>query len=164
MTVDDFVYSGLAVAGNSTNLLKVSTSNAYTAQFPGLNGMGISMVRADIDVGGFFPIHTHRVSELLLIIEGSVIAGFIDSNNTPFYKTLNKGDTIIFPPMLIHFVVNVGSTHALAYASFASENPGVQLFDTALFRSSLPSELVEKITMLDHAQVHKLKNVFGGTN
>lgn len=117
-----------------------------------------------MDVGGIFPIHTHRVSELLIVAEGTVIAGFIDTNNTAFYTTLNKGDVMIFPPTLLHFVVNAGYTPVVAYACFASENPGVQLVDFALFRNNLPSELVEKITLLDQAQVQKLKKVFGGTN
>lgn len=97
-------------------------------------------------------------------MEGTIIAGFIDTNNTAYYKTLKKGDMMIFPPTLLHFQVNVGSTPALAYASFASENPGVQLVDTSLFQNTLPSELIEKVTLLDHAQVKKLKNAFGGIN
>ncbi|XP_057536643.1 auxin-binding protein ABP19a-like [Amaranthus tricolor] len=164
LTVDDFVYSGLNIPGTVSKILKFNASNAFAAEFPALNGMGISATRVDIDVGGFFPAHAHRVSELFIIIKGTIIAGFIDTNNTPFYKTLKKGDIMIFPPSLLHFVVNVGSTPVTAYASFASENPGVQLIDTALFRNNLPSELVEKITLLDHKQVQKLKKVFGGTN
>ncbi|KMT02912.1 hypothetical protein BVRB_8g194880 [Beta vulgaris subsp. vulgaris] len=164
VTVDDFVYSGLRVGANTTNLFKFGGNNAFTAQFPGLNGMGLSIVRVDMEVGGYFPIHTHRVPELFTLVEGTIVAGFIDSFNTPFYKTLNKGDIMIFPPTLIHFAINIGSTPVLAYATFSSENPGVQLIDTALFRNNMPSDLVQKITLLDPAQVTKLKNLFGGTN
>lgn len=59
VTVNDFVYSGLNVAGNTANLFKSGASTAFANQFPGLNGMGISIVRADLDVGGAVPIHTH---------------------------------------------------------------------------------------------------------
>uniref|UniRef100_A0A803MYQ1 Cupin type-1 domain-containing protein n=1 Tax=Chenopodium quinoa TaxID=63459 RepID=A0A803MYQ1_CHEQI len=135
-------YGTLEQRGNTSNPFKSGASTALASQFPGLNGMGISMVRADLDVGGAVPIHTHRVSELLIVIEGTIIAGFIDTNNT----------------------VNVGSTPVLAYATFPSENPGVQFVYGALFQSSLSSELVQKITLIDQAQVKKLKKIFGGTN
>ncbi|XP_021724190.1 auxin-binding protein ABP19a-like [Chenopodium quinoa] len=164
VTADDFVYSGLRVAGNSANPFKFGASTAFVPQFPGLNGMGLSITRADLEVGGVVPIHTHRVSELIIVIEGTIIAGFIDTNNTAYYKTLTKGDVMIFPPTLLHFQVNVGSTPVLAYASFASENPGIQIVDTALFGNSLPSELIKKVALLDDAQIKKLKKMFGGTN
>lgn len=163
VTIDDFVYTGLSVKPNTTNVFKFGANLASTPQFPGLNGMGISMVRAELGVGGAVPIHTHRVAELLLLVEGTIIAGFIDTNNKAYYKTLKKGDIMIFPPTLLHFQVNIGSTPVLAYASFPSENPGVQAVDS-MFMSNLPSELVEKATLLDRAQVKKLKKFFGGTN
>lgn len=164
VTADDFVYSGLSVAGNTKNLFKFGASTAFASQFPGLNGMGLSLTRADLEVGGAVPIHTHRVSELIIVIEGTIIAGFIDTNNTAYYKTLNKGDIMIFPPTLLHFQVNSGSTPVLAYACFANENPGIQLVTTSLFRNNLPSELIEKVTLLDDAQIKKLKKILGGTN
>ena len=114
--------------------------------------MGISITRADLDVGGIFPIHTHRVSELLIVVEGTIVAGFIDTNNnTASYTTLHKGDVMIFPPTLLYFVVNARYTPVVAYACLASENPVLQLVHFALFRNNLPSELVEKITLLDQA-------------
>ncbi|XP_056691504.1 auxin-binding protein ABP19a-like [Spinacia oleracea] len=164
VTVDDFVYSGLRDAGNTANIFKFGANTAYAPQFPGLNGMGISMVRADLGVGGVVPLHSHRVAELAILIEGTLIAGFVDTNNTAYYKTLTKGDMMIFPPTLFHFQANIGSTPALAYVSFASENPGNQIFTTGLFRNTLPSELIEKVTLLDLAQVQKLKKIFGGSN
>ncbi|KAL2941065.1 Auxin-binding protein ABP19a [Bienertia sinuspersici] len=98
VTVDDFVYSGLAVpSGNTTNFYNSAIRSINIEQFPGLNGMKISMLRADLDVSGVTPFHAHRVAELLLGVEGSVVAGFIDSNNTTYYKTLNKGEVLIIP-------------------------------------------------------------------
>ncbi|CAO2822720.1 unnamed protein product [Amaranthus hypochondriacus] len=164
LTVDDFIFSGLSVPGNTQNIFKFGVSTAFTPQFPALNGMGISIARADLDVGGVVPIHTHRVAEVIFIVEGTIVAGFIDTNNTVFYKTIKKGDVMIFPPTLLHFQVNVGSTPVIAYVSFASENPGNQIVDTSLFSNNLPSNLIEKIALLDPAQVDKLKKGFGGTN
>ncbi|XP_074287575.1 auxin-binding protein ABP19a-like [Silene latifolia] len=165
LTVDDFVYSGLAVAGDtSTSIFKVAVAGAFDITFPALNGLGLSMARLDIGVGGVVPIHTHRVSELILVIDGSIIAGFIDGNGIAYYKKLNKGDIMIFPQSLLHFQVNVGDEPALAFVSLNSPNPGFQTTSQSLFANDLPSEFVEKLTLLDAAEVKRMKKLFGGTN
>ncbi|KAM5579806.1 auxin-binding protein ABP19a-like [Rosa sericea] len=165
VTVDDFVFSGLRVAGNISSINKIGLSAAFAVNFPGLNGLGVALVRADFAVGGVVPIHSHRdATELVILVEGTVVAGFIASNNKPYVKTLNKGDTMVFPQGLFHFLVNVGDTPALAYASFSSANPGVQTLETALFQNNLPTEIIAKSTLLDTVQIQKLKRLLGGTN
>ncbi|XP_074278807.1 auxin-binding protein ABP19a-like [Silene latifolia] len=164
VTTDDFSYSGLRTPGNSSNIFKFGVAYALVNQFPGLNGMGLSMVRADIEIGGAGPIHAHRVAELAIVTEGTVIFGFIDTNNKPFYKTLEKGDLFVVPPALGHFQVNVGKVPAVVYAAFASPNPGISTVDLSLFKNDLPTEIIQKITLLDSAQIKKLKRGFGGTN
>ena len=97
-------------------------------------------------------------------MEGTIIAGFISSDNTAYFKTLNKGDVMVFPQALLHFQVNVGNTPALAFVSLNSPNPGFQFISASLFANNLPSSIVEKITLIDEDQVKKLKSIFGGTN
>lgn len=164
LTVEDFVFSGLGVTGNTSNIFNASVSAAFDVTFPALNGLGISMARLDIGVNGVVPVHSHRVSEVILVIEGTIIAGFIGSDDTAYYKTLNKGDIMIFPQTLLHFQVNVGSVPALAFVSLNSANPGFQTIVTSLSANDLPTEVVQKITLLDASQVRKLKRIFGGTN
>ncbi|KAL9224659.1 hypothetical protein vseg_000675 [Gypsophila vaccaria] len=164
LTVDDFVYSGLGVPADTANIFNLGTTFAVDATFPGLNGLGLSMSRLDIGVGGVVPIHTHRASELILVVEGTILAGFIAEDDTAFYKKLNKGDIMIFPQSLLHFQVNVGDVPALAFVSLNSANAGFQTTTTSLFMNDLPTKVVEKITLLDHAQVKKLKELLGGTN
>lgn len=165
VTVADFVFSGLGFPGNTSNLIKAAVTPAFAMQFPGVNGLGISLARLDLAVGGVVPMHTHPGgTELLLVSQGTICAGFIDSANKVYYKTLKRGDIMLFPRGLLHFQVNGGGTTALAFASFSSPSPGLQILDFALFANDLPSELVEKTTFLDDAQVKKLKGVLGGTN
>ncbi|XP_077240952.1 auxin-binding protein ABP19a-like [Tasmannia lanceolata] len=164
VTVDDFVYSGLTMPGTKNSLIKAAVAPAFAAQFPGLNGLGISLLRLDLDVDGVIPLHTHPgASELLVVIEGSICAGFISSANTVYFKSLNVGEIMVFPQGLLHFQINGGDVPALAYASFSSPFPGLQILDFALFASSFPSPLIEKTTFLDDAQVKKLKAVLGGS-
>ncbi|KAH0451210.1 hypothetical protein IEQ34_019363 [Dendrobium chrysotoxum] len=164
VTVSDFIFSGLGVTGNTNNIFKAAVTPAFSSQFPGLNGLGISAARLDFAIGGVVPLHTHpAASELLIVIHGTILAGFISSSNSVYYKTLNKGDAIVFPQGLLHFQVQIGGLPAVALASFSSPEPGLQIVSVALFANSLPSLLVEKVTFLDDAEVKKLKKVFGGT-
>ncbi|XP_015889038.3 auxin-binding protein ABP19a [Ziziphus jujuba] len=163
VTVDDFVYSGLGVAGN-TSTFKAGITTAFVSDFPGLNGLGVSIARADLAPGGVVPLHSHPgASEILLVVEGTVTTGFVSSANSVYLKTLKKGDIIVFPQGLLHFAVNAGHSNALIFITFSSESPGLQILDTALFGSNLPTELIAKTTFLDPAVVKKLKGVFGGS-
>ncbi|XP_071716869.1 auxin-binding protein ABP19a-like [Rutidosis leptorrhynchoides] len=165
LSVADFAYSGLGVAGNTSNIIKAAVTPAFTAQFPGVNGLGISLARLDLAVGGVIPMHTHPgASEVLVVIQGTICAGFISSSaNTVYFKTLYKGDIMVFPQGLLHFQINSGKGPALAFVSFSSPVPGLQITDYALFANDLPTELVVATTFLDAAQVKKLKGVLGGS-
>ncbi|XP_021865731.1 auxin-binding protein ABP19a-like [Spinacia oleracea] len=164
LTADDFVYSGLAVEGNTSNIFSVAITGAFDVTFPALNGLGLSIVRLDIGVNGVVPIHSHRVSEVILMIEGTIIAGFIGSDNTAYYRTLTRGDIMIFPASLLHFQVNIGEAPALAFVSLNSPNPGFQTFSTSIAANNLPTEIIRRITLIDAAQVRRLKTIFSGTN
>ncbi|KMS96196.1 hypothetical protein BVRB_001060 [Beta vulgaris subsp. vulgaris] len=165
VTADDFVYHGLAAAGNTSNLIKAAVTPAFSAQFPGVNGLGISIARLDIAVGGVIPMHTHPGgSEILVVIQGQICAGFVSSANSVYIKTLNRGDVMVFPQGLLHFQINSGKSPAIAFVSFSDPSPGLQITDFALFANSLPTEIVTTTTFLDKATVKKLKGVLGGTN
>ncbi|KZV51374.1 hypothetical protein F511_37554 [Dorcoceras hygrometricum] len=163
-TVSDFVYTGLRTPGPKIEIIKAAVSPAFTAQFPGLNGQGVSLLRLDLDPAGVIPLHTHPgAAELLLVTKGVVVSGFISTANQVFVATLHKGDITVIPRGVLHFQINGGGSTAVAFASFSSENPGLQITDFALFANSLPSEIVEKVTFLDDAQVKKLKAALGGS-
>ena len=164
VTVNDFVYSALGIAGNTSNLIKAAVTPAFAAQFPGVNGLGISSARIDLAPGGVVPFHTHPGgSEILIVLQGTISAGFVSSANTVYFKTLKVADIMVFPQGLLHFQVNAGNTVAQAYVSFSSSSPGLQLLDYALFGNNLPTELIAATTFLDSAQIKKLKAVLGGT-
>lgn len=161
--VNDFVFS-LGMAGNTSNIIKAAVTPAFAAQFPGVNGLGISIARLDLAPGGVIPMHTHPgASEVLLVVQGFILAGFISSDNSVYLKTLKKGDVMVFPQGLLHFQINAKGFTAVAFPSFSSPDPGLQILDFALFANDLPSNIVEMTTFLDDATVKKLKGVLGGT-
>ena len=164
VTADDFVYSGLSQPGNTSSLFNAAINTAFVDKFPGLNGLGLSMARADLAPGGVVPMHTHHgASETILIAKGSITAGFISSDNTVYLKTLKEGDIMVFPQGLLHFQVNTGRAQAHFWVSFGSSNPGIQILSNALFSNNLPSELIEKTTFLDDDEVKRLKALLGGS-
>ncbi|KAI6668740.1 hypothetical protein NL676_007232 [Syzygium grande] len=63
-------------------------------------------------------------SEVLVVLQGSIYAGFISSSaNTTYLKNFNKGVSMIFSLGLLHFHLNSGKGPALAIVSFSSPSP-----------------------------------------
>ena len=165
VTVSDFVYSGLGIPGNTSNLIKAAVTPAFVNQLPGFNGLGLSIARVDLAIGGVVPFHTHpHASEVLLVTQGQLCAGFISSSNSVYYKTLQKGDIMVFPKGLLHFQLNAGKSIAMFFAGFNNEDPGLQITDFALFGNELPTDLVAAASFLSPAEIKRLKGVLGGTN
>ena len=129
-----------------------------------LNTLGISLARIDYAPYALNPPHTHpRGTELLVVIEGTLLAGFVTSDpNKLFTKVLNKGDVFIFPIGLIHFQINIGETVALAFASFNSQNPWLITIMNAVFRSNPPinPDVLIKAFQLDKGVVEYLQKAF----
>ncbi|XP_022152107.1 germin-like protein subfamily 1 member 13 [Momordica charantia] len=141
---EDFVFRGLETPGNTTNKLGSNVTLVNVELFPGLNTLGISLARIEFGPYGLNAPHYHpRASEILVVVEGTLLAGFVTSNpNKLFAKLLHKGDVFVFPKGLIHFQLNV-NTHgpAFAFASLSSQNPGVVTIANAVFGSDPPISL-----------------------
>ncbi|GAU32110.1 hypothetical protein TSUD_358170 [Trifolium subterraneum] len=164
VTINDFIFSNFNSGNTSNNPLRSAFTSASVHQFPAVNGLGISASRLDLDVGGIVPIHSHRgASEIVMMVQGRITVGFISSDNSVFVKTLSKGEIMVIPQGLLHFQFNAGRNKATSFLAFSSSNPGAQLVDLALFGNNLSSAIVEKTTLLDPAQVKKLKAIFGGS-
>ncbi|KAJ6887413.1 germin-like protein 2-1 [Populus alba x Populus x berolinensis] len=162
---DDFSFSGLHLAGNTSNAVGSRATTVSVAQIPGLNTLGISLVRIDYAPWGINPPHTHpRGSEILTVIDGSLEVGFVTSSpeNRLFTKVLQKGDVFVFPIGLIHFQRNVGNGNAVAIAALSSQNPGVITIANAMFGSTpeIPSDILVKAFRLDKNVVNYLQSRF----
>ncbi|KAG5235916.1 germin protein [Salix suchowensis] len=162
---DDFFFSGLHLAGNTSNAVGCSVATVTAAQIPGLNTLGISLVRIDYAPWGMNPPHTHpRGSEILTVIEGSLEVGFVTSvpENRLITKVLQKGDVFVFPIGLLHFQRNVWNCNAVAIAALSSQNPGVVTIANAMFGSTpeIPSDILVKAFQLDKNVVDSLRSKF----
>nr|XP_043634838.1 germin-like protein subfamily 3 member 2 [Erigeron canadensis] len=160
ITVDDFVFSGIKHPGKFTN--KFSGVPVSATVFPALNTLGMSLVRADFEVGGINVPHYHpRATEIAYVLEGKVYSGFVDTGNKVFAKVIEKGEVMVFPRGVLHFQMNIGNSPATILGSFDSQNPGSVKLPTALFGSGIDSELLEKAFGLKNKDISKLKKRFG---
>ncbi|XP_024014576.1 germin-like protein subfamily 1 member 11 isoform X2 [Eutrema salsugineum] len=140
VSADDFFLAGLQNARAVANAVGSNVTAVNVNNLPGLNTLGISLVRIDYGVNGQNPPHTHpRATEILYVGHGTLFVGFVTSNgdgNRLFTKTLNMGDVFVFPEGLIHFQANVGRSPAVAFAALSSQNPGVVTIANTVFGSN----------------------------
>jgi quercetin dioxygenase-like cupin family protein len=162
---EDFFFSGLQNPGNTDNPVGSNVTTVNVEKIPGLNTLGISLARIDFAPYGENPPHTHpRGTEILVVIEGTLLVGFVTSNpeNRLFTKVLKKGDVFVFPIGLIHFQFNVGHTNAIAISGLSSQNAGVITIADAVFGSDPPinPDVLSKAFQLDKNIVEYLQKKF----
>ncbi|KAG4122200.1 hypothetical protein ERO13_D11G251400v2 [Gossypium hirsutum] len=150
----DFYYSGLNIPRNTSNPVGSTVTPVNVAQIPGLNTLGISLVRIDYAPN--------------VVVEGTLYVGFVTSNtaNRLITKVLYPGDVFVFPIGLIHFQFNVGKTNAVAFAALSSQNPGVITVANAVFGSNPPinPDVLVKAFQLDKNVVKNLQSKFWWAN
>ncbi|TXG67588.1 hypothetical protein EZV62_008863 [Acer yangbiense] len=166
-TADDFTFSGLNIPLDTNNLVGFNATLVNVDNIPGLNTLGIAIARADFAPGGVSSPHIHpRGTELVLVQKGTFYAGFVDSNNTLFGKTLYPGDVFVIPVGLIHFQVNTGKTDGVLYVSFNSQNPGLIILANSTFGTNPPIDpyALSRAFQLDVNAVKQLQAKFSSTN
>ncbi|XP_076912760.1 putative germin-like protein 2-1 [Bidens hawaiensis] len=162
---DDFLFRGLNIVGDTSNAVGSNVTAVTVARLPGLNTLGISLARIDFAPWGINPPHTHpRASEVLTVIEGCLLVGFVTSNpeNRLITKILVKGDVFVFPQGLIHFQKNIGKECALALAGLSSQNPGVITIANAMFGSNpdIDPKILAKAFRVDVNVVEEIQSKF----
>ncbi|XP_062012566.1 putative germin-like protein 2-1 [Rosa rugosa] len=165
VVADDFFFSGLHRAGNTSNAAGSKVTPANVAQIPGLNTFGISLVRIDYAPWGINAPHTHpRATEILTVLEGSLQVGFVTSNpeNRLITKVLQKGDVFVFPVGLVHFQHNVGNVNAVAIAALSSQNPGAITIANAVFGSkpAISADVLAKAFQVDKDTIYDFQSKF----
>ncbi|URE06166.1 germin-like protein [Musa troglodytarum] len=170
VTAEDFFAMGLDKAGNTENKVGSMVTAVNVNKLAGLNTLGISMVRIDYAPRGLNPPHTHpRATEILTVIEGQLLVGFVTSNtdngNRLFTKMLKKGDVFVFPEGLIHFQFNPGHK-TVAIGALSSQNPGTITIANAVFGSKPPisDDVLAKAFQVDKKTVDWLQAQFWADN
>ncbi|XP_071718154.1 putative germin-like protein 2-1 [Rutidosis leptorrhynchoides] len=165
VTTEDFVYRGLNNRLNASNVLGFYITGVTVSQFPALNTLGISLARIDFAPGGIISPHiVPRATEILTVIEGYVLVGFVTSN--PVYRlfetVLQKGDVFVIPEGLIHFLKNVGDGYAFAIAALNSQNPGVITIGNDTFGSHprIPQDILANMLRVNTTIITEIESNF----
>ena len=88
----------------------------------------------------------------------------IPDNANAYTKTVRRKDElIVFPQGLLQIQVNTDTT-AVAFSTYISANPGLQITDYTLFANLLLEDVVTKVTFICEAEVRRLKAFFGLVN
>ncbi|KAF4371062.1 hypothetical protein G4B88_002991 [Cannabis sativa] len=130
-----------------------SVTKVSMAEFPALNGQSVSYAVLQYPAGTANPPHVHpRSAELLLLLDGTLEVGFVDStaNNKLYTQTLEAG--------LVHFQYNSDAKEtALALSAFGSANAGTSSLPKALFATDIDDEVLAISFKTDVATIQKLK-------
>ncbi|GFP96143.1 germin-like protein subfamily 1 member 1 [Phtheirospermum japonicum] len=160
-----FATSALSKPGNMNQFgFNVTLTNANS--LPGLNTLGLVMARVDIAVNGLVPPHSHpRASEVTILIEGSLLVGFVDTSNRLHTQRLRPSDSFVFPKGLIHFLYNTDMVKpAFAISGLSSQNPGAQISSIATFTSNpdMPDDVLKKGFKISGQDVTRIRRNLGG--
>ncbi|MBA0670826.1 hypothetical protein Goklo_029749 [Gossypium klotzschianum] len=169
-TAEDFFLPGLNIPRNTSNQVGSMITPANVQQIPGLNTLGISLVRIDYTpYGGLNPPHTYpRAIKILVVGEGTLSVGFVTSkmDNRLFTKVLYPEDVFVFPEGMIHFQFNIESTNVVAFTALNSQNPGVITIANAVFGSdpTINPDVLTKALQLDQNIIKQLQSRFWWDN
>ncbi|CAK9163205.1 unnamed protein product [Ilex paraguariensis] len=163
ITASDFKNSLLNHAGNTDHFLRSSVTIVTASEFPGLNTLGLSVARTDLDVDGLVLPHSHpRASEILFVSTGNVVAGFVDTQKHLFQRFLRRGDVFVVPRGMLHYSLNSGFDVATVFSVLNSQNPGMLNIADALFApndSEAMEMLKKRLINLSKLEVDQVGNV-----
>lgn len=154
-----FTFTGMRslVGEEPSSTFKVS--KVGITEFPALNGQSVSYAVLQYPAGTTNPPHIHpRSAELLLVLEGALDVGFIDTTNKLFTQSLQAGDIFVFPKGLVHFQYNSDPQNfALAISAFGSANAGTVSLPNTLFATGVDDNVLAISFKTDAATIQKLK-------
>jgi uncharacterized cupin superfamily protein len=83
----------LATSAHACSSHRHDVTGANVEKVPGLNTMGVSLVRIDYAPGGWLnPPHTHpRATELVFVLYGALDVGFVTTANRLVSWTIARG-------------------------------------------------------------------------
>ncbi|VFQ94981.1 unnamed protein product [Cuscuta campestris] len=170
VTAEDFFTSGLNTSTAEAAFPNSTFSAASVTTIPGLNTLGLTLIRNDYLPGAAIPPHVHsRATELALVLKGTITLGFVSAdpatgykNNTAYLKECAEGDVFVVPQGLVHFGQVSSDGDATTITAFNSQNPGFNFVPAQVFgRSlSLPQGFLAKSFQVTDQIIEEIQNHF----
>ncbi|EMS61514.1 Germin-like protein 9-3 [Triticum urartu] len=161
ITGDFFTYTGFS---NMTMPMPMPGTQNFTVtkatmvEFPALNGQSVAYAMLKFPSESVNPPHTHpRAAELLLVLDGALSVGFVDTAGKLYTQDLAAGDMFVFPKGLVHYQSNPGQSPAVALSAFGSSAPGTVSVPVTVFGTGVDDAVLAKSFKTDLPTVQKLK-------
>ncbi|CAN6197750.1 unnamed protein product [Urochloa humidicola] len=153
-----FTYTGLRAAVTGPPAANFTVVKASMAEFPVLNGQSVSFAVLSYPPGSVNPVHTHpRATELLLVVDGALSVGFVDTAGKLFTQDLDTGDMFVFPKGTVHWQFNQENKPAKAFSAFGSAAAGLVSVPGTVFGTAIDDTVLAKSFKTDEDTVRKLK-------
>ncbi|VFQ74416.1 unnamed protein product [Cuscuta campestris] len=170
VTSDDFFTSGLDGSTAAAAFPNSTFSAASVREIPGLNTLGLTLVRNDYLPGTAIPPHIHnRATELALVLKGNITLGFVSADPATGYKTnrvysknCTVGDVFVVPQGLVHFGMVSSDGDATTITAFNSQSPGFNFVAAQVFGKglSLPKDFLAKSFQVTDQIIEEIQNHF----
>ncbi|XP_020168200.1 germin-like protein 9-3 [Aegilops tauschii subsp. strangulata] len=135
-----------------------TVTKATMMEFPALNGQSVAYAMLKFPSESVNPPHTHpRAAELLLVLDGALSVGFVDTAGKLYTQDLAAGDMFVFPKGLVHYQSNPGQSPAVALSAFGSSAPGTVSVPVTVFGTGVDEAVLAKSFKTDLPTVQKLK-------
>uniref|UniRef100_A0ACD5YBS0 Uncharacterized protein n=1 Tax=Avena sativa TaxID=4498 RepID=A0ACD5YBS0_AVESA len=164
ITGDFFTYTGFRAAMNMTMPMPPPGTQNFTVtkatmmEFPALNGQSVSYALLKFPSESVNPPHTHpRAAELLLVLNGALSVGFVDTTGKLYTQDLEEGDMFVFPKGLVHYQSNPGQSPTVALSAFGSSAAGTVSVPVTVFGTGVDDGVLAKSFKTDEPTVQKLK-------
>uniref|UniRef100_A0A0E0M4Q4 Germin-like protein n=1 Tax=Oryza punctata TaxID=4537 RepID=A0A0E0M4Q4_ORYPU len=162
ITGDFFTFTGFRKVFNTSSPPEANNftvTKATMAEFPALNGQSVSYATLVFPPSSVNPPHTHpRSAELLLVVDGALSVGFVDTTNKLYTQDLAAGDMFVFPKGTVHFQFNKGTPQpAMALSAFGSAAAGLVSIPVNVFGTDIDDAVLAKSFKTDVPTIQKLK-------
>lgn len=156
-----FTYTGFRSPMNMNRSMPMPSfmaTKATVMEFPALNGQSVSYAMLMFQADSINPTHTHpRASELLLVVDGELSVGFVDTTNKLYTQDLTTGDMFVFPKGTVHWQYNKGTKSATAFSTFGSAAAGLVSLPVTVFTTNIDDTVLAKSFKTDVPTIQKLK-------
>ncbi|KAF7060053.1 hypothetical protein CFC21_066878 [Triticum aestivum] len=158
ITGDFFTYTGFSNMTMPMPTQNFTVTKATMVEFPALNGQSVAYAMLKFPSESVNPPHTHpRAAELLLVLDGALSVGFVDTAGKLYTQDLAAGDMFVFPKGLVHYQSNPGQSPAVALSAFGSSAPGTVSVPVTVFGTGVDDAVLAKSFKTDLPTVQKLK-------
>ncbi|RWR74045.1 putative germin-like protein 9-2 [Cinnamomum micranthum f. kanehirae] len=153
-----FTYTGMRGILDADTPATFNVTKATMAELPALNGQSVSSAVLRYPAGGSVnPPHTHpRSAELLLLIDGTLEVGFIDTTNKLYTQTLQIGDVFVFPKSLFDRLEYIPKISIYKFG-LMNASAGTVSVPSSVFASGIDDAILAKSFKTDVATIQKIK-------